>query len=210
MPVLGGLTAGGLLGMLFGGNVLFGILMAVLLFALGAFVVRLILRAREVPLPAAQFAGLGSETVAAPPPSQAQGLTEAAPGAKSGPEIPAGFDLAGFVRTAKLNFVRLQIAQELGEMDEVREFSTPQMYAALSKAVAERGSAQPHRDVVSLNAELLELATDGEPHRASVRFSGMARATPGAAPAGFAEVWQLAKAANGPTRWLLAGIRHLD
>ena len=210
MPVLGGLAAGGLLGVLFGGNVLFGILMAVLLVALGAFVVRLILRARAVPLPAAQFAGLGSETVAAPPPSQAQGLTEAAPSVTRGPVLPAGFDLAGFVRTAKLNFVRLQIAHELGELDEVREFSTPQLFAALSKAVAERGSAQLQRDVVSLNVELTELATDGDTHRASVRFSGMARATPGAAPAGFAEVWQLAKAGKGSTGWLLAGIRRLD
>jgi len=213
MPVLGNLAAGGLLGALFGGNVLFGILMVVLLVAIGVYVARLILRARNEDMPAAQFAGLGSETVAAPPPSQAAGLNEAAtvaPAAGVGAKLPEGFDLPGFLRSAKLNFVRLQIASDLGNLGEIREFVTPEMYAALGKGAVGRGARTSHTDVVSLNAELSELSTQGDTHRASVRFSGMARATPGAAPAGFAEIWQLARPADGSTGWLLIGIQQVD
>lgn len=213
MPVLGNLAAGGLLGALFGGNVLFGILMVALLVAIGAYVGRLILRARNEDVPAAQFAGLGSETVAAPPPSQAAGLNAtatAAPAAGIGAKLPDGFDLPGFLRTAKLNFVRLQIASDLGHLAEIREFATPEMFAALGKGAVGRGVKTSHTDVVSLNAELSEFSTEGGTHRASVRFSGMARATPGAAPAGFAEIWQLARPADGSTGWLLTGIQQVD
>jgi len=213
MPVLGSLAAGGLLGALFGGNVLFGILMVALVVAFGAYVARLILRARGEDVPAAQLAGIGSETVAAPPPSQAAGLEQApplAPSGRRGPPLPEGFDLAGFLRTAKLNFVRLQIANDVGRLEEVREFVTGELYAALVKGAVERGAKPPHTDVVSLNAELTALATEGDTQRATIRFSGMARATPGAAPTGFSEIWQLARPANGATGWLLAAVRQVD
>jgi len=210
MPVLGSLFAGGVLGAVFGGNVLFGILMVVLVVAIGAFIARLVIRARAEPLPGAQFAGLGSETVVAPPPSQAADMNAIAPAVRSGPALPEGFDLAGFVRTAKLNFVRLQIAIDLGNLAEIREFATPQMTVKLGKEIAQRGGKREHGDVVSLNAELVELAPEGDMHRARVRFSGMARETAGSAPTGFAEVWHLAKAADGSSGWLLADIERTD
>ena len=211
MPVLGGLTAGGLLGALFGGNALFGFLMVVLAVAIVVFVARLVMRTRSEGPAVAQFAGLGRETVAAPPPSQLAEANDAAPVAQ-GPQapqgLPDGFDLQGFLRTAKLNFVRLQIANDLGKLDEIREFSTAEMYAILSKDVAARGGAAQQTDVVSLNAELAELVSEGETHRASVRFSGKVRETPASAPTGFAELWHLVKPADGSTGWLLAGIQQ--
>ena len=209
MPVLGGLAAGGLLGALFGGNALFGFLMAVLAVAILVFVARLVMRTRSEGPAVAQFAGLGRETLAAPPPSQLAEANGAAPAvAAAPPGLPDGFDLQGFLRTAKLNFVRLQIANDLGRLDEIREFSTAEMYAILSKDVTARGGAAQQTDVVSLNAELAELVSEGETHRASVRFSGMVRETPASAPSGFAELWHLVKPADGSTGWLLAGIQQ--
>ena len=64
-------------------------------------------------------------------------------------------------------------------------------------------------DVVTLNADLLEVATEGERHWASVHFSGTIRDTPGAVPASFEEVWNLVKPANGSSGWLLAGIQQM-
>ena len=74
-----------------------------------------------------------------------------------------------------------------------------------------RGDAHPgqHTDVVSLNADLLELATEKDRHWASVRFSGMMRETPGTEPVGFAEVWNLVKPVDGSSGWLLAGIQQM-
>jgi predicted lipid-binding transport protein (Tim44 family) len=210
MPVVGSLATGGLLGALFGGNALFGILMVALVIAIGAFVVRVVMRARADTVAGAQFAGLGSETVVAPPPSQAAGMNEALAAARSGPALPEGFDLAGFVRSAKLNFVRLQIAIDLGNLAEIREFTTPQMSARLAKEIAQRGERHAPGDVVSLNAELVELDAAADMHRASVRFSGMTREMAGGAPTGFAQIWRLTKPADGSTGWLLADIERID
>ena len=120
------------------------------------------------------------------------------------------FDLAGFVRTAKLNFVRVQLAIDLGKLDAIREFLMPQLFAQLSKQVVARGGTGQQTDVVSLSAELAALVTEGDTHRASVRFSGMAREKPGATPVGFAELWTLAKPASGTTGWLLASLRRAE
>jgi predicted lipid-binding transport protein (Tim44 family) len=210
MPVVGTLAAGGLLGTLFGGNVLFGILMVALVIAIGAFVARVVMRARADTAPGVQFAGLGSETVVAPPPSQAAGMNGTLAAARSGLALPEGFDLAGFVRSAKLNFVRLQIAIDLGNLAEIREFATPQMSARLAKEIAQRGERYAPGDVVSLNAELVELDAAGDMHRASVRFSGMTREMAGGAPTGFAQIWRLTKPADGSTGWLLADIERID
>ena len=118
--------------------------------------------------------------------------------------MPAGFDAAEFLRNAKLNFVKLQAAHDLGRLDQVREFTTAEMYDELE---ADRGAQQP--DVVALNAELLEVVVEAGRQLASVRFSGMARAAPGAEAVGFVQVWNLAKPAEGASGWLLAGIQQM-
>ena len=65
------------------------------------------------------------------------------------------------------------------------------------------------RDVASLQAELLEVTTEGGKHWASVHFSGLIRETPGAQAEGFEEVWNLVKPADGSSGWLLAGIQQM-
>jgi predicted lipid-binding transport protein (Tim44 family) len=197
-PILGGLAIGGILGYLFGGNGLLGILLVALL-AIGAVLaVRAFARSRMQGAPQRmQYAGM-QETASAPPPAQGSGM--AMPAAK----LPAGFDEAGFLKAAKTNFIRLQAANDSGRVDEVREFTTDELFEELKHEI--RGNQQT--DVVSLQADLLELATEGERHWASVRFSGLIRETPGAAPEGFEEVWNLVKPASGGSGWLLAGIQQ--
>jgi len=203
MPILGGLAIGGMLGYLFGGNGLMGILLVALL-AIGAVLaVRAFARGRTREAPQRmQYAGMGRETVVAPPPSQAAGMTPSAPSAT---KLPAGFDAAAFLKGAKLNFIRLQAANDSGRLDEVREFTTDELFEQLKQDI--RGGQQT--DVVSLQADLLEVATEGEQHWASVRFSGLIRETPASEPAEFAEVWNLVKPASGSSGWLLAGIQQM-
>jgi predicted lipid-binding transport protein (Tim44 family) len=192
-----------LLGYLFAGNGLGGILLLALL-AIAAFAVfRMLSRRREAPQ-RVQYAGLGEQTVVAPPASQASGMvTQSAAG------LPAGFDAASFLRGAKMNFVKLQLANDLGQVDDLREFTTDEMFEALKSEISERGSERQQTDVEGLHAELLEVATEGERHWASVRFSGRVREVPGAPAADFAEVWNLVKPADGSSGWLLAGIQQM-
>jgi predicted lipid-binding transport protein (Tim44 family) len=199
--ILGGLALGGLLGYLFGGSGLMGALALALVAFLAFALIGALLRRTREPAPPVQFAGFGNETVAAPPPSQANGVS--APAAASA--LPAGFDTSGFLRAAKTNFIKLQVANDSGRLDEIRDFTTHEMFDEL------RGDAHAGQstDVVTLNADLLEIATEKDRHWASVRFSGMVRETPGTEPVGFEEVWNLVKPADGSSGWLLAGIQQM-
>jgi len=211
-PLLGGLALGGALGWLMGANGMGGLMVGLLLVGLlvfaGIFIVRMLAQKRGETPQRVQYAGMGSETVAAPPPSQTAGFdVQPAPVAASG--IPAGFDVTGFLRGAKLNYMKLQIANDQGNLDELREFTTDELFEELKKDVAARGGAKQQTDVMALNADLLEVVTEADKHWASVRFSGTLRESPGDAPQGFEEVWNLAKPVSGAGGWQLAGIQQM-
>jgi predicted lipid-binding transport protein (Tim44 family) len=223
MPLLGGLALGGALGWLMGANgmggMMVGLLLAGLLVFAAIFVIRLLTQKRG-DAPRMQYAGaaqgatysaMGSETVAAPPPSQAAGFDASAAPVRSAaaPNVPADFDVAGFLRGAKLNYMKLQIANDQGNLDELREFTSDGLFEELKKDVQARGSEKQQTDVLALNADLLEVVTEGDKHWASVRFSGTVRESPGEAPTGFEEVWNLAKPVNGAQGWQLAGIQQM-
>ena len=192
--ILGGFALGGLLGYLFGGSGLGGILLVALLALAIVMAVRALARRRE----SAQLA-VTNETMAVP--------ERALPGsaASPAPPVPAGFDTAGFLRAAKMNFIKLQVANDAGRLDEIREFTTREMYDELHRDIQDGHPT----DVVALNADLLELATEKDQHWASVRFSGTVRETPDTEPVGFEEVWNLVKPADGSSGWLLAGIQQM-
>ncbi|MBI2318458.1 MAG: Tim44 domain-containing protein [Betaproteobacteria bacterium] len=175
---------------------------------------RIFARRREAPAAPMHYAGLGSETVAAPPPSQ---LPFAEGGAQPGtspaveaPRIPPGFDVEGFLKHAKRNFVQLQEANDRADLAQLREVTTEEMFEALKGDITERGARQQQTEIIMLNASLLEVATEGGAHWASVRFSGTLRESPRAAAEAFEEVWNLQKPVSGETGWLLAGIQQLS
>ncbi|RIK97467.1 MAG: transporter [Burkholderiales bacterium] len=134
----------------------------------------------------------------------------AAAGEAQATRIPAGFDVEGFERNAKVQFVRLQAVFDAGDTKDLREFTTPEMYAELALQIEERRGAQNRTDVVTLDATLLGIESTAQEHVASVRFSGMIREDAGGQATPFDEVWNLVKPANGPGGWVLAGIQQLD
>jgi len=221
-PLLGGLALGGALGWLLGANGIGGALVGMLLAGMLVFaaiaVIRLLMQKRGEAPQRFQYAGAGSqgpfpvmgnETVAAPPPSQAAGFDVKSTEQPLRTNVPDGFDVAGFLKGAKLNYMRLQIANDQGNLEELREFTSDELFEELKKDVIQRGSAKQHTDVLALNADLLEVVTEGDKHWASIRFSGMLRESPGDAPQGFEEVWNLAKPVSGTGGWQLAGIQQM-
>ena len=122
--------------------------------------------------------------------------------------IPADFDVGAFVRTAKVYFVRLQAAWDAGDQADIREFTTPEMFAEIKIDITERGARDSHTDVVELEADLLGIEEDGTNAVASVRFHGLIREERNAPAAPFAEVWNLVKPLSGKSGWLLAGIQQ--
>jgi predicted lipid-binding transport protein (Tim44 family) len=197
-PILGGLALGGILGYLFGGSGLLGFLLLALLAIAAVVGIRALMNRRAETQRPVQFAGMRETVEVTPGPAGGQALPATT-------NVPADFDAGTFLRGAKHNFLKLQAANDAGRLDEIREFTTDELYEALKGDLAERGQTE----VAGLQAELLELATEGDRHWASVRFSGQVREAPGAMPEAFAEIWNLVKPADGSSGWLLAGIQQM-
>lgn len=123
--------------------------------------------------------------------------------------VPADLDVEAFVRTAKVQFVRLQAVFDAGDLNDLREFTTPEMYAELKLDVDERKGAANRTDVVTLDAQLLGVETTAVEHIASVRFTGMIREEADGEARPFDEVWNLVKPVSGAGGWVLAGIQQL-
>lgn len=209
---LAGLAAGGLLGALLFGHGFGGINfmdVAIIAMLIGAFF--FVLRRLRQPQPGqpGQYSALGGVEIpasfgAAPGGSPMQSVRPLA-------GVPPGFQADAFLRNAKTSFIRLQAANDAKDLADIREYTTPQMFAEISMQVAERGPEPQKTEVVSLNAELLEVVTEGDFAIASTRFSGLIREAPGAAPEPFDEVWHAQKNLQDPKSvWLVAGIQQIS
>jgi predicted lipid-binding transport protein (Tim44 family) len=123
--------------------------------------------------------------------------------------VPGDFDAVSFLRVAKSNFIRLQAAWDKGDTADIREFTTPEVFAEMKMQINERGAQKDYTDVVSIDAELLGIETSETEYLASVKFTGMIKPAPDALAEPFNEVWNLAKPVSGASGWLLAGIQQL-
>lgn len=179
-----------------------GILMILLIAAVAMFAWRLLQsKLQSQPL---QYAGSGAD--------RQSDLSTAFGGgagvqAVTANRYPPGFDAGLFVRHAKLNFTRLQTANDQRDMTTMRDFMTPELYAVIAAQI-EKNVAPQKTEVVTLDAEVLEVVTEGEAYVASVRFSGTIREQADAAPESFSEVWHLEKSIHGNTGWLISGIQQ--
>ena len=194
----------------------FGNFVMLLLLGIVAFVAIRFLMRRFAPRPAAgglQYASAGATT--APPATAfgsgaaagAAGSAFAAPSAATAASLPAGFDAAGFERIAKMIFIRLQAANDAGDLKDLRAFTTPEMFAAIQLDLQERGSAAQRTDVVRVDAEVLDVQAEADRQIVSVRFHGLIREDADGAAAPFDEVWHLVKPADGSREWAIAGIQ---
>ncbi len=207
---LAGLAIGAGLASLFMGNGLAGgiagILMMLLLAAAAVFAWRM-WRSRTQPQ-ALQYAGAGN-AARQPDISNAFGGGAAAPAAAAvASRFPPGFDAEQFAHHAKQNFTQLQAANDKRDLSIMRDFMTPTLYAEITADLGSRSAAPQQTDVVSLNAEVIEVVTENGVYVASVRFSGMIRENATTPPEQFSEVWHLEKPVSGNTGWLISGIQQ--
>ena len=126
----------------------------------------------------------------------------------AGPTLPADFDHAGFERIAKMIFIRMQAANDNINLDDLRQFTTPEMYAAFKLDLLDRDSKPQVTEVLKVDAEVLELAREGGRQIVSVRYHGAVREEAGAAPTDFDEVWHLVRPDDNSGPWVIAGIQQ--
>jgi predicted lipid-binding transport protein (Tim44 family) len=166
----------------------------------------------QTPMPASATPEIGSGLNSA-----YQGLSNAPSGVafdKPAPAhqpwgVPAGFDTDAFLRHAKASFIRMQAAWDRGDLADLREFTSPEVYAELSMQIQERGGQPDYTEVLSIDGQLLGIETTERDYLASVQFDGMIRNAPGAPAEPFVEVWNLSKPLAGNGGWVLAGIQQI-
>lgn len=208
---LAGLAIGAGLGALFAGGglggAMGGILMALL--AAGAVMFLIAKFRKQQPQSAMQYAGAGApcnepQSTQQPLPGAAIDVAPAMPAGN----IPADFPVESFLRSAKTSFIRLQAANDRKDLNDIREYTTPEMFAEISMQMQERGDAPQKTDVIAIRGELLEVANEGDFAIASVRFTGQLRENNGA-PENVDEIWHVQKnLRDDKSVWLLAGIQQ--
>ena len=210
------------------------VIMMVLLAGLAFFAVRFLLRrfgpaaSRGANAPQGmQFAGAGAPVGGLAPaaPSLPSGSSSSwGPGAVApeqsaaasfaavptrAPSLPADFDAAAFERIAKMIFIRLQAANDSGDLNDLRAFTTPEMFASIKLDLQDRGAGAQSTDVVKLDAEVVDFAAEADRQVVSVRFHGLIQEEKNAAAGPFDEVWHLVKPVDGSREWAIAGIQQV-
>ncbi len=154
-------------------------------------------------------AGMGTGAFAAPALGAGafgSGAALAAPAGAGAARLPADFDKAGFERIAKMIFIRMQAANDAADLDDLRQFATPEMFAVLRMDIEDRKGAAQKTDVLQLDAEVLDVAEEVGRQIVSVRFHGLVREEQNGPATPFDEVWHLAKPSDGSREWAIAGI----
>lgn len=216
---LAGLALGAGLGALFAGSGMGGAMGGILMALMAAGVVMFLLAKFRKPQTATapmQYAGAGAPySPAASPMPHAPTSQASAPAASSEPNpaavnshIPANFPVDSFLRSAKMSFIRLQAANDRKDLNDIREYTTPEMYAEISMQMQERDNTPQKTDVIAINGELLEVDQSHEIAIASVRFTGQLTENNGA-PESIDEIWHVQKnLRDDKAVWLLAGIQQ--
>ncbi len=102
---------------------------------------------------------------------------------------------------------RLQDDFDRSDLNDIREYVTPEMFAEINMQIRERGEQPNKTEVVKLDAEIVEVVTENDMVIASVRFSGLIREEIGAAAEPFNEIWHIQKSQAQAT-WFVSGIQQ--
>ncbi len=196
-PIAGLITGGLLASLLMGHGIGSGILSWLAIAVVGMLLLSFI-RSRWQPSMPNQF---NQQAMQMPPPMNS---TYESPSVTSTFK-PVGFDDMVFLRDVKVQFVRLQAAYDQKDLNDLRQFTTPQVFGEIQLQLHERGEAANHTEVVSLNAELLQVSPDAK--EASVTFSGTIRETANAPAEPFKEIWHFQKD-DIKSQWVVAGIQQ--
>lgn len=213
MGPLAGLALGAGLGALFAGGGLGGAMGGILMAILAAVAVMFLISLfrRKQAQPAMQYAGAGApyhEPQPAQQPVYGGSSTSASAPAAHARNVPADFPMEAFIRSAKTTFIRLQAANDRKDLNDIREYTTPEMFAEISMQLQERGNEPQKTDVIAINADVLQVVNEGDLAIASVRFTAQLSENNGA-PESVDEIWHVQKdLRDNKSVWLLAGIQQ--
>ncbi len=123
-------------------------------------------------------------------------------------ETPAWFNADEFVEGAKGHFASLQKAWDAVDLSEVESYCSPELFAALQQEMSGMQPGDNHTVIDTLNAELADMAIDGEFFIASIRFTGFIQEDAAEGAHAFNEIWHIRRLANDEGTWQVAGIQQ--
>lgn len=218
-PMLAGLTAGALLGSLLSGSGLGGAMGSILIGLLGAAVVFFIVRKLMAPKRTENRFNEFQYSAQPTQPSYPNqtGNTYQEPVNYAPQQEPVtnysnptpinnnalSFYQEEFLRTAKTTFIRMQNAYDTKNLADIRNFTTPEVFAEIQMQIHERGDNENYTEVVSINSSLLEMNDSNS--NGLVQFTGKIREERNATPVEINEVWSFVKHEN---TWLISGVHQ--
>ena len=206
---LAGLALGAGLGALFAGGGLSGAMGGIMLAVLAVVAVMFLIALFRKAQPAMRYAA-SDAPYGGPPEAVGRPVTTGAESTPAAGNVPADFPVEDFLRSAKTSFIRLQAANDREDLDDIREYTTPEMLAEIAGQLRERNGIPQKTDVLALNAEFVEVLTEGDRALGSVRLSGQLLENDGA-PENFDEIWNVQKnLRDARSAWLLAGIQQVS
>jgi predicted lipid-binding transport protein (Tim44 family) len=130
-------------------------------------------------------------------------------GASHGPPALSPAEVEPFLRTAKTSFIRLHAANDTRDLADIRDYTTPEVYAQIATQITGRGDAPQKTEVVMLDARLMDDVIEDDQAIASVHFSGLIRANDAPNPSPFDEIWHVRKnLRERNATWQIAGIQQ--
>ncbi len=156
----------------------------------------------DTPAPARKL----SEGIAAPTPADGRTARDAY---RADAEIPEDFDSEDFLKGAKLVFSRLQHSWDTRDMNDIAQFTTPEVLDEISRQAAQT-PATSVSEILLVNARLLEVRDEDNGLLATVFFDVLMReSTGGAKTEQVREIWHFLKGDVTGGMWRLDGIEHL-
>lgn len=210
--LLGGLLAGGLFAWLLGSGAFEGFqFMDFLLFAGLAFGAIMLFRAlRGSKVQPRQPAYNGPQRFEAPQPAPVAGAASGFAASEVPFSLPPGFDMQAFLQGAREHYRTLQQAWNQNDLEKIREYVSPELFAELSQERA-RLDGEQHTEVMFVDAELVRADHTSYQAQVSIKFSGRYRDSQEGVEQDIREVWHLERdltQANAP--WLVVGLEDQD
>ena len=123
-------------------------------------------------------------------------------------DLPEGFDVEAFLNVAEKNFAKMQKAWDTGNVTALSEFTSDDVFLAVTHQLRERGAQDYTTEIVTLKSDFRGIVRDGDEYLAGVHFDGTLNVNGEAERVD--ETWILAKPVNGKGGWLLSGIHQED
>jgi predicted lipid-binding transport protein (Tim44 family) len=123
---------------------------------------------------------------------------------------PSGFDSAAFLDDVKHRYMDLQRAWDSRDFAEIRGLTTDKVFAEI-QAQLKSSNDLNHTEVLTLDADLLEIRELTSEFEAAVLFESTIKESANAQATQVGEVWHFVKSKSGfNSNWMLDGIQQLE